>query len=87
MCKIQMIIDSHQHFWDYDPVRDSWIDESMGSIRKNFLPEDLKTILLENKIEGCISVQADQSEAETEFLLSCADKNYFIKWIFNSLIN
>jgi len=76
-----MIIDSHQHFWNYDPVRDSWIDESMGSIRKNFLPEDLKTILLENKIEGCISVQADQSEAETEFLLSCADKNHFIKGV------
>ena len=43
-----MIIDSHHHFWNYDPVRDSWIDESMDSIRKNFLPEDLKSILLEN---------------------------------------
>ena len=76
-----MIIDSHQHFWNYDPVRDSWIDESMGSIRKNFLPEDLKAILLENNIDGCVSVQADQSEAETEFLLSCADKNPFIKGV------
>ena len=22
-----MIIDSHQHFWNYNPERDSWIDD------------------------------------------------------------
>ena len=24
-----MIIDSHQHFWKYDPFRDAWTDASM----------------------------------------------------------
>ena len=76
-----MIIDSHQHFWKYDPVRDTWIDTSMDSIRKDFLPKDLLPILKENKIDGCIAVQSDQSETETEFLLQCAEKNPFIKGV------
>ena len=76
-----MIIDSHQHFWKYDPVRDAWIDTSMDSIRKDFLPKDLLPILKANKIDGCIAVQADQSETETEFLLQCAEKNPFIKGV------
>jgi L-fuconolactonase len=67
-----MIIDSHQHFWNYDPVKDSWIDESMGVLKKDFLPKDLAPILKENGVDSCIAVQADQSEKETEFLLSCA---------------
>ena len=54
-----MIIDSHQHFWNYDPIKDSWIDDSMSIIRKNFLPKDLEPILIENGVDGCIAVQAD----------------------------
>ena len=76
-----MIIDSHQHFWNYDPIKDSWIDESMGVLKKDFLPKDLAPILKENGVAGCIAVQADQSETETEFLLSCAASNQFIKGV------
>ena len=76
-----MIIDSHQHFWNYNPERDTWIDESMQVLKKNFLPKDLETILINNGIDGCISVQADQSYQETEFLLKCASKNKFIKGV------
>ena len=74
-----MIIDSHQHFWNYDPIKDAWIDASMKVIRRDFLPNDLKPLLEKNRIDGCIAVQADQSENETDFLLSCAQKNKFIK--------
>jgi len=76
-----MIIDSHQHFWNYDPIRDSWIDDSMSIIRKNFLPKDLEPILIENGVDGCIAVQADQSELETQFLIDCACSNSFIKGV------
>ncbi|MBT5750428.1 MAG: amidohydrolase family protein [Flavobacteriaceae bacterium] len=76
-----MIIDSHQHFWNYDPVKDSWIDESMGVLKRDFLPKHLAPILKENGVDGCIAVQADQSETETEFLLSCATSNPFIKGV------
>ncbi|MEE9361474.1 MAG: amidohydrolase family protein [Cellulophaga sp.] len=76
-----MTIDSHQHFWKYSPVRDSWIDETMRVIRKDFYPQDLKPILDTNGIDGCIAVQADQSEEETEFLLTLAKENSFIKGV------
>ncbi|WOD42682.1 amidohydrolase family protein [Hwangdonia lutea] len=76
-----MKIDAHQHFWKFDPVRDAWIDDSMQIIRRDFLPQDLQPILSANNIDGCIAVQADQSEAETDFLLDCAAKNPFVKGV------
>ncbi|MFD1163721.1 amidohydrolase family protein [Hwangdonia seohaensis] len=76
-----MKIDAHQHFWKFDPVRDAWIDDSMQIIRRDFLPQDLKPILNENNIDGCIAVQADQSETETDFLLDCATQNTFVKGV------
>lgn len=76
-----MKIDSHQHFWKFDPVRDSWIDESMAAIQKDFFPEDLLPIFTKHNIDGCVAVQADQSEAETEFLLGLAERHDFIKGV------
>lgn len=76
-----MIIDSHQHFWNYQPQRDTWISEDMSSIRRDFLPDDLLPLLQKNKIEGCVAVQADQSEKETDFLIKCAVNNSFVKGI------
>ena len=57
-----MKIDGHQHFWQFDLVRDAWIDDTMSVIQKDFLPEDLNPILIENGFDGCVAVQADQSE-------------------------
>ncbi|GAC1301006.1 MAG: amidohydrolase family protein [Mucilaginibacter sp.] len=74
-------IDSHQHFWKFDPVRDSWIDDTMSAIRGDFMPGDLKPILKKFEIDGCVAVQADQSETETEFLLNLAEENDFIKGV------
>jgi L-fuconolactonase len=74
-------IDSHQHFWKFDPVRDSWIDDSMAAIRQDFYPQDLEPILNKYNIDGCIAVQVGQSETETEFLLSLAEKHDFIKGV------
>jgi L-fuconolactonase len=74
-------IDAHQHFWKFDPIRDSWIDSSMSAIQRDFMPGDLKPILDKHSIDGCVAVQADQSETETEFLLALADENDFIKGV------
>lgn len=75
------MIDSHQHFWNYDPVRDGWITDEMNVLKNDFLPAHLSPILNENKIDGCITVQADQSETETEFLLKLANQNSFVKGV------
>ena len=76
-----MRLDAHQHFWKFDPVRDAWIDETMEVIRKDFLPTDLEPILQKNNIDGCIAVQADQSEMETAFLLDIARNHNFVKGV------
>ena len=76
-----MKIDSHQHFWNYHPVKDAWISDDMKVIQRDFIPADLLPILKENHIDGCIAVQADQSEEETHFLLGLADENDFIKGV------
>jgi len=54
-----MIIDSHVHFWNFDPLRDTWITEDMKVISRDFLPGDVETIFKENAVSGCIAVQAD----------------------------
>jgi L-fuconolactonase len=74
-------IDAHQHFWKYNPVRDSWITDEMDVIKKDFSPEDLLPLLKQNGFDGCIAVQADQSEEENAFLLSYADQHDFIKGV------
>ena len=74
-------IDSHQHFWIFDPVRDSWIDESMQRIQRDFLPQDLLPVLEQNNFKGCVAVQADQTEEQTHFLLDLAKQNDFIKGV------
>jgi L-fuconolactonase len=74
-------IDSHQHFWKFDPVRDSWIDDQMIAIRRDFLPAELESILTGNGFDGCITVQSDQSEKENEFQLANAKQHDFIKGI------
>jgi L-fuconolactonase len=74
-------IDSHQHFWKFDPVRDSWIDESMSVIQRDFFPQDLEPILKANGIDGCVIVQSDQSEAENHFQIANADNHDFIKGV------
>jgi len=74
-------IDSHQHFWLYDSVKHSWIADSMKVIRKDFLPADLQPILQQNNIDGCVAVQADETELETDFLIKLANENSFIKGV------
>jgi len=71
-------IDTHQHFWNYDPVRDAWITPDMAVIQRDFLPEDLKPLYEAAGVSACVAVQADQSEAETQFLLGLADRHPFI---------
>src|ERR1700758_3865208 len=70
-----MRIDSHQHFWRYDAVRDAWIKDSMAALKRDFLPEVLAAELKANGMDASIAVQADQSEDETKNLLDLAKKN------------
>jgi L-fuconolactonase len=70
-----MKIDSHQHFWRYDAVRDAWITDSMAALKRDFLPEGLAVELTANGVDASVAVQADPSENETKFLLDLAEGN------------
>lgn len=74
-------IDAHQHFWKFDPVRDSWITDEMAVIQKDFLPLDLQAVLTETNFDGSVVVQSDQSDNENEFQLKNAEENDFIKGV------
>ncbi len=74
-------IDAHQHFWQYDPARYGWITDEMTLLRRDFLPADLEPHLRQNGIDGCVAVQADQSEAETTFLLQLADAYEIVRGV------
>jgi len=76
-----MIIDSHHHYWHYNPEEYDWIDDSMKVIRADFLPEKLEKTIGEAKVDGVISVHARQSVEETEWLIGLAHQNPFIKGV------
>ena len=73
-----MKIDSHHHFWKYDPVTYSWMNEKMDILKVDYQPADLKKEIAEVAIDGVVSVQADQSLRETDDLLEHAKVNDFI---------
>lgn len=73
-----MKIDSHQHFWQYNPSDYVWMSEEHNVIRRNFLPEDLRPLLDACGIDGTIAVQARQMLAENDFLLELSSQNPLI---------
>ncbi|MFV1441953.1 amidohydrolase family protein [Phaeobacter sp. JH20_36] len=73
-----MKIDAHQHFWklargDYD-----WLTPDLKPLYRDFGPDDLKPLLDAAGIGGTIAVQAADTEAETEYLLSLTDRHEWI---------
>lgn len=76
-----MKIDSHHHFWSYDPVEYGWIDDAMRVIRCDFLPSDLRAEIAATGVAGVVSVQARQSLVETDWLLNFAQQHDFIRGV------
>ncbi len=75
------IIDAHQHYWKFDPVRDSWITEEMKILQKDYLPSEAEILFNQNHISGSVAVQADSSESENQFLLELATHYPFIRGV------
>lgn len=67
-----MRIDAHQHFWQYNPAEYQWIDDSMKSLHRDFLPEDLRPLIERNDFHGSVAVQVRQTLQETRWLLDLA---------------
>jgi L-fuconolactonase len=73
-----MRIDSHQHFWDYDPIEYPWITPG-SAIHGSFKPADLEPLLRCADIGGCIAVQARQDLKENVYLCALAEANPLIR--------
>ena len=76
-----MIIDTHVHFWKYDKKRDAWITDDMKILKQDYLPAHLISTLKRNGVDGCVAVQAGQSEYETHFLIELAKTHSEIKGV------
>jgi L-fuconolactonase len=67
-----MRVDAHHHLWRYTAEEFGWIGDDMQAIRRNFLASDLQAELTAAHVDGTVVVQARQSLAETDCLLSVA---------------
>ena len=74
-------VDAHQHFWQ--PARGDygWLRAdvpALAPLYRDFLPADLANTLGQHGVVQTVLVQAAASEAETEFMLSLAQRHAFI---------
>lgn len=74
-------IDAHQHFWKYDPNLHGWINDEMYVIRRDFGPSDLEPLLAAAQLDGCVTVQVNQTEDENAAMLGHALRHECIKGI------
>lgn len=74
-------IDSHQHFWRYNPREYPWMDDSRAPLRVDIMPPAMQPLLAQAKIDGTVAVQARQNLRETEFLLALAAEYDFIRGV------
>jgi L-fuconolactonase len=72
-----MRIDTHQHFWAYNPREYPWMGPGMESLQRDYLPPDLAPLLKAAAIDGTIAVQARQTLEESYWLLELADQYPF----------
>jgi L-fuconolactonase len=73
-----MKIDAHQHFWQYNPITQGWISDSMSVLRRDFSPAELQKEIKLCEIDGTIAVQAEETYEENYYLQRLALENDFI---------
>ena len=74
-----MKIDAHQHYWQFNPQRDSWIDETMAVLQRDFLPPHIHGEMKQRDFTGSAAVQAAENDEETQWLLSLAAQYNWIQ--------
>jgi L-fuconolactonase len=77
--RIASRIDAHQHFWQLGGGAYPWLTrEEHAPIFRDFGPDDLRPLLDAAAIGRAITVQADNSLADTEAMLAQADAHPWI---------
>ncbi len=75
-----MLLDSHQHFWNYTEPEYPWIPKG-SPLQRDWLPQDLAPLLAQSGLDASIAVQARQTLGESRWLLNLADHYPLIKGV------
>jgi L-fuconolactonase len=71
-------IDAHLHLWDLEVSDYAWLRPEHGSLYATFTATQAKAELDAAGIDGAVLVQAEDSLADTEFLLGTAEANPWV---------
>lgn len=74
-------IDAHHHLWRYSKDEYGWIGPGMEALARDFLANDADREFGSAGIVGSVVVQAQQSIAETDWLLGEAEKSEVIRGV------
>jgi L-fuconolactonase len=73
------IIDAHHHFWEIGRFDYTWMDSpTMLPLRRNFLPENLSSILQRLNVNRTVFVQTISNIEENRWVLSLIDRHDFL---------
>ncbi len=76
---MDLVIDSHQHFWQMGRFDYSWMDAPpLAPIRRDRLPEDLKPLIDKARVDRTIFVQTQHNLQENRWVLDLAARHPFI---------
>ena len=67
------VVDSHLHVWDLGRGGYAWLGPRHGDLHRSFLPDEARRVLAEAAIDQALLVQAEDSEADTDFMLAAAE--------------
>ncbi|MBJ7603414.1 MAG: amidohydrolase family protein [Candidatus Dormibacteraeota bacterium] len=76
--KLDLRIDAHLHLWDLAVSDYAWLQPEQGSLYATYRAADAKVELDASGIDWAVLVQAEDSLADTEFLLETADANAWV---------
>jgi L-fuconolactonase len=75
------VLDSHLHVWDVSRGGYAWLGPQHGPLHRSFLPDEAADVLSASGISSAILVQAEDSVADTEFLLAAAREWPFVEGV------
>lgn len=71
-------VDSHLHVWDLSRGGYGWLGPQHGVLYRSFTPDEAAGELAAAGVGSAVLVQADNSTADTEYLLAVADRFSFV---------
>ena len=82
---MSLVVDAHQHFWDYGTYQTSWMevppyagDPAFQPLRRSFQPADLIPELKAAAVQYTVTIEAADGPAENEALLTTARNHDWI---------